>query len=183
MIPSPTKEGAVLVHPQNIGFFYKENEANASYTKLSSELNDAAVIRVDVYIDFVKMGDFNKGFGASVNAKTNLVMSEQNTIIHFVVGRNKIGGSPLAEYQGIIKKDLEIDGVIKEEKITNYVASDYDNWGTSTAFGTVYSAKNKATSKASIVPADANKYEKGVEQAITTFLSHHVNEFKTKFYK
>ena len=44
MIPSPTKEGAVLVHPQNIGFFYKENEANASYTKLSSELNDAAVI-------------------------------------------------------------------------------------------------------------------------------------------
>lgn len=66
--------------------------------------------------------------------------------------------------------------------IIKCIASDYDNWGTSTAFGTVYSAKNKATSKSAIVPADANKYEKGLEQAITTFLSHHVNEFKTKFY-
>lgn len=69
------------------------------------------------------------------------------------------------------------------EKITNYVASDYDNWGTSTAFGTVYSAKNKATSKAAIVPADASKYEKGVGQAINTFLTYHLKEFKDKFYK
>ena len=183
MIPSPTKEGAVLVHPQNIGFFYKEKGANASYTKLSTELNDAAVIRVDVYIDFVKMGDFNKGFGASVNAKTNLVMSEQNTIIHFVVGRNKIGGSPLAEYQGIIKKDLEIDGVIKEEKITSYAQSDYDNKGVETAFGTLYTAKNTTSSKVALVPADANKYEMGVTEALNVFLEHHIKEFYSKFYK
>lgn len=110
-------------------------------------------------------------------------MSEQNTIIHFVIGRNKIGGSPLAEYQGIIKKDLEIDGVIKEEKITSYAQSDYDNKGVETAFGTLYTAKNTTSSKVVLVPADANKYEKGVELAINTFLSHHVSEFKGKFFK
>lgn len=183
MIASNAIEGAITVHPQNVGFFYKQG-ASTNTTKLSKELNDAAVVRIDLYVEFVETRGSNKsGIGANVVAKTNLVLSENNTIAHFIVGRNKIGGSPLGEYQGVLKKDLDIDGVIKEEKITNYVASDYDNWGTSTAFGTVYSAKNKATSKAAIVPADTKKYEKGVEQAINTFLMYHLKEFKDKFYK
>lgn len=184
MAPSNTMEGAVTVHPQNVGFFYNEKGSGTNTTKLSKELNDAAVARIDLYVEFVKTKGSNKsGIGANVVAKTNLVLSDNNTIAHFIVGRNKIGGSPLGEYQGVLNKDLDIDGVIKEEKITNYVDSDYDNWGTSTAFGTVYSAKNKASSKAAIVPANADKYEKGVELAIDTFLSHHVSEFKSKFYK
>lgn len=184
IIPSHSMEGGVTVHPQNVGFFYKENGSGTNTTKLSKELDDAAVVRVDLHVVFVETRGSNKsGIGANVVAKTNLVLSDKNTIAHFIVGRNKIGGSPLGEYQGVLKKDLDIDGVIKEEKITNYVASDYDNWGTSTAFGTVYSAKNKATSKAAIVSADAGKYEKGVELAIDTFLKHHVNEFKDKFFK
>ncbi|MVO09193.1 hypothetical protein GOQ30_08475 [Flavobacterium sp. TP390] len=184
MFPSTTIEGAITVHPQNVGFFYKEKGSTENTTKLSKELNDAAVIRVDLYVEFVKSKGSNKsGIGANVVAKTNLVLSENSTIVHFIVGRNKIGGSPLAEYQGILKKDLDIDGVIKEEKITNYVDSDYDNWGTKTAFGTVYVAKNKATAKAAIVPADAPKYEQGVEQAIDVFLKHHLNEFHSKYFK
>jgi hypothetical protein len=184
MTPSSTMEGAVTVHPQNVGFFYNEKGSSTITTKLSKELNDAAVARIDLYVEFVKTKGSNKsGIGANVVAKTNLVLSDNNTIAHFIVGRNKIGGSPLGEYQGVLNKDLDIDGVIKEEKITNYVDSDYDNWGTSTAFGTVYSAKNKATSKAAIVPADTDKYEKGVVLAINTFLSHHVSEFKNKFFK
>lgn len=183
MTPSNTMEGAVTVHPQNVGFFYKDKGSTTNTTKLSKELNDAIVVRIDLYVEFVETRGSNKGNGANVVARTNLVLSENNTIAHFIVGRNKIGGSPLGEYQGVLKKDLDIDDVIKEEKITNYVASDYDNWGTSTAFGTVYSAKNKATSKAAIVPADTDKYEKGVELAINTFLSHHVSEFKNKFFK
>lgn len=182
--PSNIREDAVIVHPQNVGFFYKEKGLIENTTKLSKELNDAAVIRVDLYVEFVKTTGSNKsGIGANVVAKTNLVLSLDNTIAHFIVGRNRIGGSPLAEYQGVLKKDLDIDGVIKEEKITNYVASDYDNWGTKTAFGTLYSAKNRATAKAAIVPADVQKYEKGVEQAIDVFLKYHLNEFHSKYYK
>src|SRR5690606_3070192 len=184
MSPSKTMESAVTVYPQNVGFFYNEKGSGTNTTKLSKELNDAAVARIDLYVEFVETKGSNKsGIGANVVAKTNLVLSDHNTIAHFIVGRNKIGGSPLGEYQGVLKKDLDIDGVIKEEKITNYVDSDYDNWGKSTAFGTVYSAKNKAVSKAAIVPADADKYEKGVELAIDTFLSHHISEFKNKFFK
>lgn len=108
---------------------------------------------------------------------------EKNTIVHFVVGKNKIGGSPLAEYQGIVKRDLDIDGVIKEEKITSYVQSDYDNKGVETAFGTIYTAKNTTSSKVALVPADANKYEIGVTEALNMFLEHHIKEFYSKFYR
>src|SRR5690606_5740462 len=127
MTPSTTMEGAVTVHPQNVGLFYNEKGSNTNTTKLSKELNDAAGARIELHVEFVKTRGSNKsGIGANVVAKTNLVLSDNNTIAHFIVGRNKIGGSPLGEYQGILKKDLDIDGVIKEEKITNYVASDYD---------------------------------------------------------
>ncbi|UUV21760.1 hypothetical protein [Paenimyroides aestuarii] len=183
MTPSKV-DGAITVHPQNVGFFYKEKGSTENTTKLSKELNDAAVVRVDLYVEFVNTRASSKsGIGANVVAKTNLVLSEDNTIAHFIVGRNKIGGSPLAEYQGVLKKDLDIDGVIKEEKISNYVDSDYDNWGSKTAFGTLYSAKNKAAAKAAIVPVDAKKYEKGVEMAIDVFLKHHLDEFYNKYYK
>ena len=119
IIPSHSMEGGVTVHPQNVGFFYKENGSGTNTTKLSKELDDAAVVRVDLHVVFVETRGSNKsGIGANVVAKTNLVLSDNNTIAHFIVGRNKIGGSPLGEYQGILKKDLDIDGVIKEEKIT-----------------------------------------------------------------
>ena len=118
MIASNSIEGAITVHPQNVGFFYKQG-ASTNTTKLSKELNDAAVVRIDLYVEFVETRGSNKsGIGTNVVAKTNLVLSENNTIAHFIVGRNKIGGSPLGEYQGVLKKDLDIDGVIKEEKIT-----------------------------------------------------------------
>ncbi len=182
MMPSTTMEGGIAVHPQNVGFYYKEKGPYASYAKLSSELNDAAVIRVDIYVQFVETISFNKGFGASVNAKTNLVVSDKNTIAHFIVGRNKIGGSPLAEYQGVLKKEWDINGVIREEKISASVQADYDNIGTQTAFATVYSAKNKTSAKTAMVSTDAAKYEKGVTQAITTFLNYHLGEFQRKHY-
>ena len=176
-------DGAIAVHPQNIGFCYKNNKSE-NYTKLSSELNDAAVARVDLLIEFVESRGSNKsGIGASVVAKTNLVLSDDNSIAHFVVGRNKIGGSPLAEYQGVLKKELDIDGVIKEEKISTYTTSDYDNWGTETALGTVYAAKNKSNSKVALVNADAEKYQRGVIIAIDQFLQYHLNEFSGKYYK
>ena len=176
-------DGAIAVHPQNIGFYYK-NQCSENYTKLSSELYDAAVAYIDLFIEFVDSRGSNKsGIGASVVAKTNLVLSEDNTIAHFVVGRNKIGGSPLAEYQGVIKKELDIDGVIKEEKISTYTISDYDNWENETALGTVYAAKNKSNSKIALVNAEEEMYQTGVIMVIDKFLQYHLNEFAGKYYK
>src|SRR5690606_4369307 len=66
MAPSKTMEGAVTVHPQNIGFFYNEKGSNTNTTKLSKELNDAPVARIDLHVVFVETKGSNKsGIGAN----------------------------------------------------------------------------------------------------------------------
>lgn len=104
------------------------------------------------------------------------------TAIDFVSGRNKIGGSPLGTYKGVLKKDLQINGVVGKEKIEAYAKTNHDFIGTETAFGKMYRADDISVENTALIKADADKYEKGVEQAITTFLSHHINEFHSKFF-
>jgi hypothetical protein len=104
------------------------------------------------------------------------------TAIDFVSGRNKIGGSPYGTYTGILKKDLAINDVIGKEKIQSYAKSDNDFIGVETAFGKMYRADNISVENTALIKADASKYQAGVTLAITTFLKHHVNEFKTKFF-
>lgn len=70
-----------------------------------------------------------------------------------------------------------------KEKITTFTTSDYDNWGTETALGTVYAAKNKSNSKVALVHTEAEKYQRGVIMAIDQFLQYHLNEFSGKYYK
>lgn len=84
--PSKTMEGGITVHPQNVGFFYNEKGSSTNTTKLSKELNDAAVVRIDLHMVFVETRGSNKsGIGANVVAKTNLVLSDNNI---YVIGRN-----------------------------------------------------------------------------------------------
>lgn len=86
MTPSNTMEGAAPAHLQNVGFFYNEKGSSTNTTKLSKELNDAAVARIDLYVEFVKTRGSNKsGIGANVVARTNLVLLDNNI---YVIGRN-----------------------------------------------------------------------------------------------
>lgn len=183
-----------------------------SYTKLSAELNDATIVNADMYVLFLDVKKPYQGNGAKITANTNLRLAayehiksrvannstttklgltgktkEKNYLcvsaIDFVAGKNKIGGSPLGTFSGILKSDFQINGVVGKEKVEAYAKSSQDFIGTETAFGKVYRADNISVENTALIKADANKYEKGVEEAINTFLSHHVNEFKNKFFK
>ncbi|MCM5529113.1 hypothetical protein [Parasegetibacter sp. NRK P23] len=103
--------------------------------------------------------------------------------IDFVAGRNKIGGSPFGTYTGVLKKDLQINGVIGQEKIQAFAKTDQDYIGTETAFGKMYRADNIAVENTALIKADPAMYAGGVSQAINAFLKHHVNAFQTKFFK
>lgn len=200
-----------------LGTFQWKSEVER-FNTISSQLNDAAIIDVTLYILFMNDKESSGKFAgrSSLTAKTNLILAANEGMktrvatntdkskwtnklgltapgtkevlidceskIHFIAGKNKIGGSPLGTYVGALKKDLEIEGVIAEEKIVTEVEADYDNWGSSTAFGRLYTAESRSAKDAALIKVNAVKYEKGVEQAITTFLSHHVNEFQTKFF-
>ena len=184
----------------------------STYTTLSAELNDAAIVNADMYVLFLDVKKPYQGNGAKITANTDLRLvssehlksrvennskaaklgisassKEKNYLcvsaIDFVSGKNKIGGSPLGTYSGVLKDDLKIKDVVAEEKIEAYAKSNNDFIGTETAFGKVYRADNISVENTALIRTNAGKYEKGVEQAITTFLSHHVNEFKAKFFK
>lgn len=200
-----------------LGTFQWKSEVER-FNTISSQLNDAAIIDVNLYILFMNDEEQGGKFGgrSGLTAKTNLILAADEGMksrvatntdkskwtnkvgltapgskevivdceskIHFIAGKNKIGGSPLGTYVGALKRDLEIEGVINEEKIVTEVEADYDNWGTSTAFGRLYTAENRSAKDAALIRADAGKYQQGVELALTTFLKHHVQEFKDKFF-
>ncbi|WP_321346846.1 hypothetical protein [uncultured Draconibacterium sp.] len=105
------------------------------------------------------------------------------TAIDFVAGRNKIGGSALGTYTGVLKKDLTINGVVGQEKVQSYAKTQNSYLGVETAFGKMYRTEDISVENTALIKADAGKYENGVEQALQTFLKHHVGEFKDKFFK
>ncbi|MEZ5107030.1 MAG: hypothetical protein R2757_21170 [Draconibacterium sp.] len=124
---------------------------------------------------------FTDKLGITASEKKE-VTATARTVIDFVAGRNKIGGSPLGTYTGVLKKDLAITGVVAQEKVESYAKTRQDYIGTETAFGKMYRTENISVENTALIKADAGKYENGVEKAITTFLKHHVNEFKSKFF-
>lgn len=183
----------------------------ATYTKLSAEMNDATIINADLYVLFLDVKKPYQGNGAKITANTNLRLAayehiksrvknnsttakiglaggtkEKNYLcvsaIDFIAGKNKIGGSPLGTYTGILKSDLQVDGVIGKEKIQAYAKTNQDYLGTTTAFGKMYRADDISVENTAVINADAGKYQQGVELALTTFLKHHVQEFKDKFF-
>lgn len=184
----------------------------STYTKLSNELNDATIVHADMYVLYLDIEKPYQGDGAKIIANTDLrlvanehlrsrVSNNSNaakmglssstkekyfhcvTAIDFIAGRNKIGGSPLGTYSGVLKKDLQIKGVVAEEKIEAFAKTSYDFIGSETAFGKMYQTDNISVENTALIRTNADKYEKGVKMSIDTFLNHHVREFKKKFFK
>jgi|SRR5690554_5339469 len=183
-----------------------------TYPKLSAEMDDAIIINADMYVLFLDVKKPYQGKGAKILANTNLRLAafehvqsrvensslsakiglansskEQTYLcvsaVDFVSGKNKIGGSAIGTYSGVLKSDLQIKEVIGTEKIQAYARENTDYLGTSTAFGRVYLAENIAVENTAVIHTDANKYQDGVSQSINTFLDHHIGEFNRKFFK
>ncbi|SDM75762.1 hypothetical protein SAMN05421823_1249 [Catalinimonas alkaloidigena] len=181
----------------------------SKYPKLSAELDEATIVNADLYILFLDVKKPYQGNGAKIVANTDLRMAAYEHInsrvanhstssklgitgstkekqylcvsaVDFVQGRNKIGGSPLGVYSGVLKEELPINGVVAEEKIQAYAKTDRDFIGTETAFGMMYRAEDIAVENTALIHADAGKYETGIKQALDTFLGYHVNKFSTK---
>jgi hypothetical protein len=172
----------------------------AKYPKLSAELDNATIINADMYILFIDVKKPYQGSGAKITANTKLRMASYEHIksqslnsskevnylcvsaIDFIQGRNKIGGSPLGTYSGVLKNDLAINEVIGKEKIQAYAKTNHDYLGTETAFGRVYRVENISVENIATIHTDPNKYATGIISALNTFLSHHLNVFKNKFF-
>lgn len=175
------------------------------YPKLSKDLNGANVVDVNLYILFLNDEKSYQGRGAKIRVKTDLrlsandvfVSTSKNTSalvkfgiasskktgytactsrIDIVQGSEKIGGSPLAQYGGNLKRNLPIQNVILSEEITSF-AQAKTSMGSQNILGTTFRAEGKSTETAALVAVEPAVYKNGVKMAIDTFLKHHVAQF------
>lgn len=170
---------------------------------LSKDLDDALIADVSLVYVFSEMGtDWNVGNQANVKIFVNYrlassyAVSDENTsagltsmfdkskqsvglssFVNFTRGKLSIGGSPEAQYIGTMKTDLDIEGVLKKEKVQAYVSK---TSATATIANPVVSISGTNYSETTKwLNPDGKLYADGMYLAGNKFLSEHLqNAFK-----
>lgn len=178
------------------------------YTSLSKDLNDANIVDVNLYVLFLNDDKAYQGSGAKIRVKTYLRISAndyylsttENTsaLVKFgiasnkkttgtscvssfdiIQGKDRISG-PKSSYNGYLKKNLDINGVMSEEKITSF-AQAATSMGMDTAFGKTFQAEGKSVETAALIPTNSAAYKKGVQMALQTFINYHIDNFVSNY--
>lgn len=170
--------------------------------KLSAELDNAVVAEVDLHFLFTEAGakDWLKGNAAKVKINVNYRLVNQtvitnikkhksmfsmgkqtsnavNTRVIFVQGKDFVGNAE-ASYVGLLKKDLEIDGVIKKEKVVAYQKQDEDRITSSKNFALV---TDNTSETAKWIAVDNELYTQGFYNAGKQFIFHHLDAFLSAY--
>ncbi|MCL6217861.1 hypothetical protein [Zunongwangia pacifica] len=165
-------------------------------TSLSKELNDAIIATIDLTIAFVELGDnWNPTGAAKIKIKPNLRLVDSYAItnenksksiikfkgsvthdqvtseVNFISGKS--GPNPTASYKGSLKKSLEIENVVNEDKIVSVVAQDVDKIGKELPYFRLYSAENKSVEDLQVINVESTKYANGVYMACKKMLMEH----------
>jgi hypothetical protein len=174
--------------------------AASLYPKLSSELDDAIIAEVNMYVLFVEGQNAFQGNGANIKVKTNLRLSGaeaiemtsdskikmkgQNTITTISSGVNfyhgKMGMGSTTAYQGSISKSMPIIGVIEDTKLQSFANRSTDG-GTKTIYGTFFNPENRSSKSSKVVQVEGSKYYDGVYMAAKKFVDFHTQQFLNSF--
>ena len=174
---------------------------NTNDNNVSKELNDAIVANVNLYVIFA---DYGSGFapgGAKVKIKPDLRLTDIYTVankktkgfrfkgsqttdnvnskITFFSG--KMGMNAKANFIGALKKPIEIDGVVSEDKLVTSAYGDIDMVGTSNAYFKIYSAESKTVNDLKTLEVDGDKYANGSYMACKKMLLDQTNTFLSSF--
>lgn len=177
--------------------------ANSHNNNLSDELNDAVVATVNLYIVFTEYGNTWSPGAAKLKIKPNLRLVDQYAIVNkkekkgfvqfkgaqtadnvsskisFISGKQ--GMNPKASFIGILKKPLEINGVVNEDKIVSYARGGMDNVGTTNAFYTIYSADSKNVKELKTLEVDGNAFADGAYLAGQKMIQEQTSSFLSSF--
>jgi len=198
--------GVLTVRPSGYDYFVKRVSKKgkektgliANYPALSKDMNNAIIGEVDLTVMFSENGKqyFKAGGFAKVKIKTNLRVIDNYTItapkksimkgggietinvtsrVAFYSG--KIGLASLSGYDGILKKPLEIENVIPEEKIVAMSVAKSDAMGTDWGVIRVYSAEASETSKMQLFDIDSKLYSESAYQAVKKIVDTHTKGF------
>lgn len=168
--------------------------------KLSDDLDDAVVANVNLYFMYSEAGNdfFKNAGGAKVKMFTNYrligdyvvaapkkkglrlkgaqTQERINSMVSFTKGKTGLGAE--TQYNGTLKKDLEINGVIKKEKVVAYSKQTSE---TATSFKPVVIAGASYSSLTKWIDVDSKKYVEGLYNAGNKFLDFHTSEFLSNY--
>src|SRR5690606_27195584 len=167
---------------------------------LSKELDDALIADVSLVYVFSDSGtDWNIGNAAQVKLLINYRLASSYTIsdektslgvtsmfdkskqsvglstsIVLTRGKLSIGGSAASQYTGTLKKDLEIDGVLKKEKVVSFIKQ---TMATATVLNPIVVIRgDNYSSTTKWLEPDGVRYAEGMYLAGKGFLTNHLNE-------
>lgn len=169
--------------------------------KLSAELGDALIANVSLYFMYSEAGNefFKNAGGAKVKMFTNYRLVSDYVVaapktkgfirmkgaqttdritssISFTKG--KVGLGAETQYNGGLKKDLEINGIIKKEKV---VAYSKQNSETATSFKPIVIVGPSYSKLTKWIEVDSKKYTNGLFNAGDKFLSYHTKTFLSNY--
>lgn len=183
--------GYVTTSPTN--WIYVDKKAsiwNIGGLNESNDLGGIIVARVSIVVPFAESKDIEGGLVggvAKITAKCDLRLSPLESIpVKSDWKKPKVLTSEIsfgykeslkwqALYQGKLKKALDIGGVLDEDK--KYKATSVATSGT--GFTARYS--EAYAENVDLVPCDADKYQKGVDEAILMYLNASLDGFLSNF--
>lgn len=200
--------GTITCNPTGFSFFYDKG-AKAKIGKiidqtpsLSRDLGDMIISKVCLNVEFAKSGQQFIKYGSSVKMETNLAVvqslitseiaeekllrTKENDVqtvpsyVNFAAGKKMAAVE--ASYNGTIKKDVGIKGVIEDEKVNAFAdgkaASSYQMVGTNYALLFYEDDVDKDLKE---VEVDLPKYEKYVGEALDGVLMGHTKIFLSNY--
>ena len=179
--------GDVMVMDINMYVMFTEQPKGGF--KLPSSLDKVAKVKIVTNLRLidnytvVKSADKEKmGLLGSLGSKGAAVATGVTSSVDIIYGKNKIGGSPLASYNGGLKDPVEILGIMKKDKISAYqkqqtIAPTLNNPAYQKVGGiTLATIENRFSKNASWIDVDGEKYSQGLYNACHAFLEHNLQE-------
>lgn len=176
--------GDALVVDVNLYFMYSE-EANPSF-KLPSSINKLAKVKIltnlrliDNYAVVAPKAPTKLGVFGSIGIKGATTLDRINSSVNMTYSKIKIGAGALASYNGGLKDPIEVEGVMKKDKVTAYQKQQTFTPTSFNSYGGL-NLQDRFSKNTTWITVDSKKYSDGLYNACSAFLKGHTDEMLKK---
>ncbi|MEQ8301840.1 MAG: hypothetical protein RIB47_00520 [Cyclobacteriaceae bacterium] len=197
--------GILTVSPTGYSFYVQKVDKKGkqktglinNYPALSKDLGDAIIAEISLTVMFTDEGsNIMPSNQAKVKIKTDFRLVDEYVVsaikenamlkgaetfdnIHSGVAffHGKVGLGSTTVYNGLLKKPLQIEGVIKDDKIVAVTKQASSTTATSIGVMSFYSAENREGSETSAIEVDSKQYSSGALMACKKMVEFHTKAF------
>lgn len=119
------------------------------------------------------------GVFGSIGVKGATTVDYINSSMTVTYGKMKIGAGAMGQYNGMLKKSIEINGVMKKDKISAYQKQATFTPTSFNSYGGL-NLKDRFSKNTTWVKVDSGKYADGLYNACSGFLKNHTQKLLDK---